>query len=199
MHLQPTQLRTTISSLISAPCTNERRWSIGPSTCRQKYNVTLVFVGFRIPLSLCSVDPHSRASPLSVVASSATDVQPKPQPDSSELSEAYLRASLLGLNRSIVPDEDPAAPQVWDDPPTKIVTTPDLLYMSPLMSLLAAFVAMLGKQWLNRYLRHTRGSVVERCGDRQRELGSLEKLPFHLFILSRQIALLLTCGLSRYT
>jgi len=71
------------------------------------------------------------------------------------------------------------------------------------MSLLAAFVAMLGKQWLNRYLRHTGGSMVERCGDRQRKFEGLEKWPFRLFIESLpimlQIALLLlACGLSRY-
>jgi len=71
------------------------------------------------------------------------------------------------------------------------------------MSLLAAFVAMLGKQWLNRYLRHTGGSMVERCGDRQRKFDGLEKWPFRLFMESLpimlQIALLLlACGLSRY-
>jgi hypothetical protein len=71
------------------------------------------------------------------------------------------------------------------------------------MSLLAAFIAMLGKQWLNRYLRHTGGSMVERCGDRQRKCDGLERWPFHLFIESLpimlQIALLLlTCGLSQY-
>jgi len=62
---------------------------------------------------------------------------------------------------------------------------------------------MLGKQWLNRYLRHTGGSIVERCGDRQRKFDGLEKWPFRLFIdslpLMLQIALLLlACGLSRY-
>jgi hypothetical protein len=71
------------------------------------------------------------------------------------------------------------------------------------MSLLAAFVGMLGKQWLSRYLRHTGGSMVERCGDRQRKFDGLEKWPFRLFIESLpimlQIALLLlTSGLSRY-
>jgi len=71
------------------------------------------------------------------------------------------------------------------------------------MSLLAAFVAMLGKQWLNRYLRHTSGSMIERCGDRQRKFDGLEKWSFHLFIESLpimlQIALLLLMsGLSRH-
>ena len=131
------------------------------------------------------------------------DVQSKLQPDPSERSEAYLRAILLNLNRSVAPDEDPTAPPAWDGPPAEIITTSDLLYASLLMSLLAAFVAMLGKQWLNRYLRHKGGSMVERCGDRQRKFDGLERWPFRLFIESLpimlQIALLLlTCGLSRY-
>ena len=62
---------------------------------------------------------------------------------------------------------------------------------------------MLGKQWLNRYLRDTGGSIAERCGDRQRKRGGIEKWPFEMFIESLpvmlQIALLLLAvGLSRY-
>ena len=62
---------------------------------------------------------------------------------------------------------------------------------------------MLGKQWLNRYLQHTGGSMVERCGDRQRKCEGLERWPFHFFVESLSIMLqiallLLTCGLSRY-
>ena len=77
------------------------------------------------------------------------------------------------------------------------------MYASLLISLLAAFIAMLGKQWLNRYLRHLGGSVIERCGDRQRKCDGLERWPFHLFVESLpimlQIALfLLASGLCRY-
>jgi len=43
------------------------------------------------------------------------------------------------------------------------------------MSLLAVFVTMLGKQWLNRYLRRTGESMIERCGHRQRKFDGLEK------------------------
>ena len=61
---------------------------------------------------------------------------------------------------------------------------------------------MLGKQWVNRYLRHTGGSSLERSGDRQRKLDGLELWPFRTFIESLsmlQIALLLlAAGLSRY-
>ena len=63
------------------------------------------------------------------------------------------------------------------------------------MSLLAAFVAMLGKQWLNRYLRRAGGSMIERCGDRQRKCDGLQIWLFRLFVESLpvmlQIALLL--------
>ena len=78
------------------------------------------------------------------------------------------------------------------------------MYASLLMSLLAAFIAMLGKQWLNRYLRHSGGSMIERCGDRQRKCDGLKRWPLHFFIeglpVMLQAALLfLACGLCRYT
>jgi len=62
---------------------------------------------------------------------------------------------------------------------------------------------MLGKQWLNRYLRNTGGSMIERCGDRQRKRDGLQKWPFHLFIESLPLMLqaallLLVCGLCRH-
>jgi len=77
------------------------------------------------------------------------------------------------------------------------------MYASLLISLLAAFIAMLGKQWLNRYLRNSGGSMIERCGDRQRKCDGLNKWPLHFFVESLpmmlQVALLLlACGLCRY-
>ena len=77
------------------------------------------------------------------------------------------------------------------------------MYASLLISLLAAFIAMLGKQWLNRYLRHSGGSMIERCGDRQRKCDGLKKWPLHPLIESLPLMLqaallLLACGLCRY-
>ena len=174
----------------------------------QKHNedldTTLIFVRFCITLSMHSVDHSSQAGLFSAVSSAfVIDIQSKLESDPTERSEAYLRAILLTLNRSIVPNEVPAPPPVWKGPPAEVITTLDLLYASLLMSLLAAFVAMLGKQWLSRYLRHTGGSMVERCGDRQRKFDGLGKWPFRFFIdclpVMLQIALLLlACGLSRY-
>jgi hypothetical protein len=77
------------------------------------------------------------------------------------------------------------------------------MYASLIISLLSAFVAMLGKQWLNRYLRNSGGSTIERCGDRQRKCDGLEKWPLHFFIESLPVMLqaallLLACGLCRH-
>jgi hypothetical protein len=77
------------------------------------------------------------------------------------------------------------------------------MYASLMISLLAAFVAMLGKQWLNRYLRNSGGSTIERCGDRQRKCDGLEKWPLHSFVESlpmmlQAALLLLACGLCRH-
>jgi len=79
-----------------------------------------------------------------------------------------------------------------------------MLYASLAASLFSAFLAMLGKQWLNRYaLTDMRGTAVERSQDRQRKLGGIiawyfdhvmESLPVML-----QVALLLLgCALSLY-
>jgi hypothetical protein len=138
-----------------------------------------------------------------VSAAFVIDVHSKLQPDPNEQSAALLRAILLTLNQSAIPGETPVVPPVQEDPPSEIVTVTGLMYASLLISLLAAFIAMLGKQWLNRYLRNAGGSMIERCGDRQRKCDGLKKWPFHLFVESLpvmlQVALLLlACGLCRH-
>ena len=131
------------------------------------------------------------------------DIQTKLEPDPNDVTAAYLRAILLTLNNSATLGELPAPPTPWSGPAQELVVVTNLMYASLLLSLLAAFVAMLGKQWLNRYLRDTGGSIAERCGDRQRKRNGIEKWPFEVFIESLpvmlQIALLLLAvGLSRY-
>ena len=131
------------------------------------------------------------------------DVHSNLKPNPSEQSAALLRAILLTLNQSAIPSETPTVPPIQEDPPSEIVTVTGLMYASLLISLLAAFIAMLGKQWLNRYLRNAGGSMIERCGDRQRKCDGLKKWPFHLFVESLpvmlQVALLLlVCGLCRH-
>jgi len=97
----------------------------------------------------------------------------------------------------------PSLPQ-WTGAPHAIIHVQAMLYASLAASLFSAFLAMLGKQWLNRYaLTDMRGTAVERSQDRQRKLGGIiawyfdhvmESLPLML-----QFALLLLgCALSRY-
>ena len=127
-------------------------------------------------------------------------VQSNLEPDPNDQSAAILRLILLTLNPSANLSEIPALPPIQENPPSEIVIVSGLMYASLLISLLAAFVAMLGKQWLNRYLRHAGGSIIERCGDRQLKHDGLQKWKFHLFLealpVMLQIALfLLACGL----
>ena len=157
------------------------------------------------PHSLHSPHLFSQAGLFSAVSSAfVLDVQPKLEPDPNEQSAALLRAILLTLNQSAIPGESPTVPPIQENTPGGITTTSCLMCASLLVSLLAAFIAMLGKQWLNRYLRNTGGSMIERCGDRQRKLEGLERWPFHSFVESLpmmlQLALLLlACGLCRQT
>jgi hypothetical protein len=79
-----------------------------------------------------------------------------------------------------------------------------ILYASLAASLLSALLAMLGKQWLNRYAStDVRGSAVERGQNRQRKLDGIIKWCFDSVLeslpLILQVALLLLgCALSRY-
>jgi len=106
------------------------------------------------------------------------------------------------MNNSLFPDADPSA-ITWTGPPPEIVTVQCLLYASLATSLFAAFLAMLGKQWVNRYLRNHGGSAADKSRDRQRKLDGSEKWHLHLVIeglpVILQLALmLLGCALSRY-
>ena len=97
----------------------------------------------------------------------------------------------------------PSIPQ-WTGPPHTIVQVQAILFASLAASLLSAFLAMLGKQWVNRYASvDMRGSTIERSQNRQRKLDGIvswyfdpvmESLPLML-----QVALLLLgFALSRY-
>jgi len=117
------------------------------------------------------------------------------------MNAAYMRFLIHSINNSAfsTPPELPT----WDGPPKEIVVAVNLLYASLVTSLFAAFVAMLGKQWVNRYTRNKGGSIAERCGDRQRKLNGLHRWRFHILMESLPVALqfallLLGCGLSQY-
>ena len=79
-----------------------------------------------------------------------------------------------------------------------------MLFASLAASFFSAFLAMLGKQWLNRYASiDMRGSAIERSQNRQRKFDGMVSWYFdhvmELLPLTLQVALLLLgCALSRY-
>ena len=79
-----------------------------------------------------------------------------------------------------------------------------ILFASLAASLLSAFLAVLGKQWLNRYdSADQRGSAIERSQNRQRKLGGIVTWYFYhvmesLPLMLQGSLLLLGCALSRY-
>ena len=107
------------------------------------------------------------------------------------------------MNNTILGEGVPLVPQ-WSGPPRTIIQVQAMLYASLAASLFSAFLAMLGKQWLNRYAStDMRGTAIERSQNRQRKHDGIitwyfdhvmESLPLML-----QFALLLLgCALSRY-
>jgi len=130
-------------------------------------------------------------------------VQPQLQSDPNEETTALLRVLIYKIDSTMFGDNIPLIPQ-WSGPPHAIVQVQAILYASLAASLFSAFLAMLGKQWLNRYTSiDMRGSAIERSQNRQRKLDGIvtwyfdtvmESLPLML-----QFALLLLgCALSRY-
>jgi Family of unknown function (DUF6535) len=91
----------------------------------------------------------------------------------------------------------------WTGPDKTDVAIMALLHASLSATLLAAFIAMLGKQWINMYAQQKRGSLAEQCRDRQHKLDGIEKWKFHVILevlpLMLQLALLfLGIALSQY-
>ena len=147
---------------------------------------------------------QTQAGLFSAVASAfILDVQPQLQPDTGDETVALLRVLIYKIDNTTFGNDPPALPQ-WSGPPQAIVQVQAILYASLAASLLAAFLAVLGKQWLNRYaLTDVRGTVTERSQNRQRKLDGIvawyfdpvmESLPLML----QTALLLLGCALCRY-
>jgi len=130
-------------------------------------------------------------------------VQSQLQPDPNEETAALLRVLIYKIDNTTFGNNIPVVPQ-WSGPPHTIVQVQAILYASLSASLFSAFLAMLGKQWLNRYASiDMRGSATERSQNRQRKLDGIVTWYFdyvmELLPLMLQFALLLLgCALSRY-
>ena len=131
------------------------------------------------------------------------DVQDKLEPDFQEMSYDLLKIIASASLGNIPTGADAAFPQ-WTGPDPTIVHVQATLYSSLAASLLSAFLAMLGKQWLTRYAQvDMRGSVVDRSRYRQRKINGMATWHFDLVMeclpLMLQAALLLLgYALSNY-
>ena len=94
-----------------------------------------------------------------------------------------MQVLLHTLNASLYPDIDPP-PTTWSGPDRHIVLFQCLLYASLAISLFAAFVAMLGKQWLDRFVRNKGTAATEKSWDRQRKLQGMSRWRFHIVMES---------------
>ena len=123
--------------------------------------------------------------------------------DPNDETNALLRVLIYKIDSTTFGDSVPTLPQ-WSGPPRTIILVQTMLYASLAASILSAFLATLGKQWLNRYASvNMRGSAIERSQNRQRKLNGIvtwyfdsvmESLPLML-----QFALLLLgCALFVY-
>ena len=84
---------------------------------------------------------------------------------------------------------------VWKGPDSSVVRVQAILYSSLAASLLAAFLAMLGRQWLSRYASVDHGSIIDRGRQRKRKMDGMVNWKFALVMeclpLMLQISLLL--------
>ena len=166
-------------------------------------DTTLIFVSFVLRPDVRLLT-RSQAGLFSAVTSAfIIDVQSQLQPDTGDETVALLRVLIYKIDNTTFGNDAPTLPQ-WTGPPRAIVQVQAILYASLAATLLSAFLAMLGKQWLTRYVStDMRGTAIERSQNRQRKLDGIVAWYFDYVMqtlpLMLQVALLLLgCALSRY-
>ena len=131
------------------------------------------------------------------------EVNSELKPDPNEDSAALLRVLIHKMDNTTFGNNVPTIPQ-WTGPSPTIVHVQAILFASLAVSLLVAFLAVLGKQWLNRYTSSdVRGSAVGRGQGRQQKLDGIVTWYFDhvmqsLPLMLQAALLLLGCALSRY-
>ena len=131
------------------------------------------------------------------------EVNSQLKPDPNEETAALLRVLIHKVDNTTFGDDVPSIPQ-WTGPPHMIVRVQAILFASLATSLFSAFLAMLGKQWVNRYGSvDMRGSAIERSQNRQRKLDGVDSWYFNqvmesLPLMLQAALLLLGFALSVY-
>ena len=125
------------------------------------------------------------------------------QPNPGDETAALLRVVLYKMDNTTFGGDVPTVPH-WPGPPRSTVHVQTILYVSLTTSLFSAFLAMLGKQWLNRYAStDMRGTAIERSQNRQQKLNGIIVWCFDNVmepppLILQAATLLIDCTLSRY-
>ena len=159
-------------------------------------NIALVFVS-RTRRHQCPILTRKQAGLFSAVASAfIIDIQQELRPDYNEMSFTVL--TMLLNTTSGIPNQL-SVPEV-SSPKASAVQVQSILFSSLASALLAAFLAMLGKQWLNLYVE---GSLIDRSRHRELRMRGMITWRFKLVMeclpLVMQFSLLLLgYALARY-
>ncbi|KAJ7763488.1 hypothetical protein B0H16DRAFT_1527989, partial [Mycena metata] len=126
-------------------------------------------------------------------------IQPELQPTSELTGTTLALLTLLAQNISVPTSTTPSS----STPPTIIVVAQGFLYFSLFSTLLAALLAVLGKQWLLHYDSvGERGTIAQRGLERQHKFDGMQHWNFDLamqmFPLLQFALLLFAIGLSTY-
>jgi len=166
-------------------------------------NIILIFVSFVWCSGAHTLTP-SQAGLFSAVASAfVIEVHSHLLKDPNDETAALLRVLIHKIDNTTFGNNPPTLPQ-WTGPPKRIVQVQAILLASLGISLLAAFLAMLGKQWLDQFVStDMRGTAIERSHHRQRKLDGIVAWYFDhvmetLPLMLQAALLLLGCALSRY-
>jgi len=110
---------------------------------------------------------------------------------------------LLNVTVGNLPPGQAVSPSRWTGPSLAIRQVQAILYATLCTALFAAFLMTLEKEWMNQYRRtDARGSVIDRCRERERKIGGVERWWFHIVTQSTPLIqgslALLFLALSRY-
>jgi hypothetical protein len=139
-----------------------------------------------------------------VISAFVIDIQQDIKEDFSETSTKLLRVLVQNDNATAFGQHVDPPPLDWKLSDKSYVSVQCTMYASLAVSVLAACLAMLGKQWLNRYDQiEMRGTLIQRSRHRHRKMTGMAAWHFDITMealpVMLQIALLLFCyGLSRY-
>jgi len=160
-------------------------------------NTTLIFVSSVRSYSTSELT-RRQAGLFSAVASAfIVDIQQELRPDYNKMSFTVM--TMLLNTTSGVPNQLDIP--VASRPKASAVQVQSILFSSLASALLAAFLAMLGKQWLNL---HVEGSLIDRSRHRELKMRGMITWRFKFIMeclpLVMQVSLLLLgCALARYT